>query len=229
MSPASSYNGFIFYIFLSKNRRQRIFFKKMPGSALFPDEPAPQTAAKKFPEGRSPPGTEKKKHTSPQRRRKNWRAPGPAFVCFPKHRADTCSSSADGVGPYRRGERPSAGCGEKGCRDQTFRIRQKRGTLRPPPPVSPPPTERGLFCHISRWLTCDRQGDVLSASSKLVRGSQRLPADTGRFYLPVSGFSLPPSVVLELSSVLSVMDSRSISPSAMTYSPRVRVRNSQAS
>ena len=64
MSPASSYNGFIFYIFLSKNRRQRIFFKKMPGSALFPDEPAPQTAAKKVPEGRSPPGTEKKKHTS---------------------------------------------------------------------------------------------------------------------------------------------------------------------
>ena len=169
---------------------------------------------------------------------------GQCAVCFPKHRADTCSSSADGVGPYCRGERPSAGCGEKGCRDQTFRIRQKRGTLRPPPPVSPPPTERGLFCHISRWLTCDRQGDVLSASSKLVRGSRRLPADTtyldrefaaqtrrevSAAYRPVSGLTLPPSVVLELSSVLSVMDSRSISPSAMTYWPRVRVRNSQAS
>ena len=134
MSPASSYNGFIFYIFLSKNRRQRIFFKKMPGSALFPDEPAPQTAAKKIPGRPKPSGNgEKETHICRSAGEKNWRAPGPAFVCFPKHRADTCSSSADGVGPYRRGERPSAGCGEKGCRDQTFRIRQKRGTLRPPP------------------------------------------------------------------------------------------------
>ena len=79
MSPASSYNGFIFYIFLSKNRRQRIFFKKMPGSALFPDEPAPQTAAKKFPKGRSPPGTEKKKHTSAAAPAKKLESAGPGF------------------------------------------------------------------------------------------------------------------------------------------------------
>ena len=96
---------------------------------------------------------------------------GQCAVCFPKHRADTCSSSADGVGPYRRGERPSAGCGEKGCRDQTFRIRQKRGTLRPPPPVSPPPTERGLFFRFARsnqLMPMLLSGhDVLSASLKL--------------------------------------------------------------
>ena len=156
---------------------------------------------------------------------------GQCAVCFPKHRADTCSSSADGVGPYRRGERPSAGCGEKGCRDQTFRIRQKRGTLRPPPPVSPPPTERGLFFRFARsnqLMPMLLSGhDVLSVSLKLVRGSQRLPADTtyldrefaaqtrrevSAAYRPVSGLALlPSSVAEELLSSVTVFSSSSTS------------------
>ena len=54
----------------------------MPGSALFPDEPAPQTAAKKFPEGRSPPGPEKKKHTSAAAPAKKLESAGPGFRMF---------------------------------------------------------------------------------------------------------------------------------------------------
>ena len=151
------------------------------------------------------------------------------------------------LGLIAEGNAPLPGAERKAVGTRPSASGRRGGLFAPLPCLTPPPTERGLFCHISRWLTCDRQGDVLSASSKLVRGSRRLPADTtyldrefaaqtrrevnrATIYRPVSGLALlPSSVVLELSSVLSVMDSRSISPSAITYWPRVRVRNSQAS
>ena len=117
-------------------------------------------------------------------------------------------------------------------------------------PDLPHPAEEGDSSPPSPCLTpADGTGALFSYSQQISSAGTSEPArvnlgqsrfldrefaaqtrrEVSEAYRPVSGFSLPPSVVLELSSVLSVMDSRSISPSAMTYSPRVRVRNSQAS
>ena len=201
---------------------------KMPGSSLFPDEPAPQTAAKKVPEGRSPPGPEKKKHTSaaaPAKKIGERRAR--LSYVFPNIGQTLALLPPMVLGLIAEGNAPLPGAERKAVGTRPPHPAEE-GDSSPPSPVSPPPTERGLLCHISRWLTCDRQGDVL-AKPKLVRGSQRLPADTtyldrefaaqtrrevSAAYRPVSGFTLPPSVVVSSLSSVTVFSSSSTSETA---------------
>ena len=170
MSPASSYNGFIFYIFLSKNRRQRIFFKKMPGSALFPDEPAPQTAAKKFPEGRSPPGTEKKKHTSaaaPAKKIGERRAR--LSYAFPNIGQTLALLPPMVLGLIAEGNAPLPGAERKAVGTRPSASGRRGGLFAPLPCLTPPPTERGLVFRFGRsyQLMLLSVHDVLSASLKL--------------------------------------------------------------
>ena len=144
----------------------------MPGSALFPDEPAPQTAAKKFPEGRSPPGTEKKKHTSAaapakkigeRRARLSYAFPniGQTLALLPPM---VLGFIAEGNAPLPGAERKAVGTRPSAS--------GRRGGLFAPLPLSHPRRRNGgcffRFARSNQLMPILLSGhDVLSASLKL--------------------------------------------------------------
>ena len=207
---------------------------KMPGSALFPDEPAPQTAAKKFPEGRSPPGPEKKKHTSaaaPAKKIGEHRAR--LSYAFPNIGQTLALLPPMVLGLIAEGNAPLPGAERKAVGTRPSASGRRGGLFAPLPCLTPADGTGALFSYSQQISSagtsepaCVNLGQSRFLDHEFAAQTRR---EVSEAYRPVSGLTLPPSVVLELSSVLSVMDSRSISPSAMTYWPRVRVRNSQAS